>query len=104
MHPSGRDSTQEHLRRRAPWLALKKRKTTTTTTLMVPLDDGRRKRERLAVSRNYQLIIYVYAAVGAEGLLTPFAMDGVPRAEYITTHSYASARVSRAAPKGVGEE
>lgn len=71
---------------------------------MVPLDDGRRKRERLAVSRNYQLIIYVYAAVGAEGLLTPFAMDGVPRAEYITTHSYASARVSRAAPKGVGEE
>lgn len=41
---------------------------------MVPLDDGRRK--RLAVSRNYQLIIYVYAAVGAPGLLTPFAVHG----------------------------
>lgn len=41
---------------------------------MVPLDDGRRK--KLAVSRNYQLIIYVYAAVGAPGLLTPFAVRG----------------------------
>jgi len=41
---------------------------------MVSLDDGRRK--RLAVSRNYQLIIYVYAAVGAPGLLTPFAVRG----------------------------
>ena len=61
---------------------------------MVPLDDGRRK--RLAVSRNYQLIIYVYAAVGAPGSLTPFAVRGwgFKRAEYITAHSYARARVS----------
>lgn len=86
-------------------------RTATTTTgrryhapLMVPLDDGRRK--RLAVSRNYQLIIYVYAAVGAPGLLTPFAGRGgmrfSARAEYITTHSYARARVpeSRVDPEG----
>lgn len=43
------------------------------------------------VSRNYQLIIYVYAAVGASGLLlTPFARARIyPGAECITTHSYA---------------
>jgi len=50
---------------------------------MVPLDDSERK--RLAVSRNYQLIIYVYAAVGAPGLLTPFSRWGSARGVYYYT-------------------
>lgn len=60
------------------------------------------ERKRLAVSRNYQLIIYVYAAVGARAHLplSPF-VDGVPRvrAEYITTHSYVRARIPGLASK-----
>lgn len=80
-----------HHLRRCSSLKKRKAKTATTTTrwyhapLMVPLDDGKRK--RLAISRNYQLIIYVYAAVGAPGLLTPFAVrewGSVRRVYYYT--------------------
>lgn len=49
-----------------------------------------------AVSRNYQLIIYVYAAVGASELTYPFSRMGCS-VECITAHSYVRARVPTAA-------
>lgn len=67
------------------------------------------KKEKVScIFRNYQLIIYVYAAVEAPGAYLPLSLfvDGALCAEYyITTHSYARARVleSRAGPEGGGE-
>lgn len=59
------------------------------------------------VSRNYQLIIYVYATVGAFELTYPFCCSRMGcSAECITAHSYMRARVPTprmGSPAGRGE-